>query len=256
MMNAAAATHAPNEHLIAIVAHELRYPLVPIRNAAALLKQDALDAATIRRAAEIIERQANGMHRLIADLVEVTRMQLGPIELRTARATLDTVLERAIESVAPIAREHGQTLSINRSPEPIYLEVDVLRLASALHNIIGNAFKYTEPHGFIHIRTKRHGCEALIIVSDTGAGIPAADLERIFGLFVQSGPRERIEAGLGIGLYLARHLIEAHHGTVTAASDGRERGSVFTVRLPCEPPTLRSNAQQSDAAQAGDRSPA
>jgi signal transduction histidine kinase len=248
-----AVSHGTNEQFLAIVAHELRYPLVPIRNAAALLKQDSLDATTIRRVAEIIERQTNGMHRLIGDLLDVSRMQLGAIELHRARASLSAIVECAIETVSPIASERGHSLSVSVSYEPIYLVADLPRLARALHNIIGNASKYTDKHGSIHIRAERQGNEAVITVSDTGGGIPAADLERIFGLFVQSGQQERIEAGLGLGLYLARHLIEAHQGTVTAASDGVGRGSLFTVRLPCEPPVPFS-VPNADAERADDRS--
>jgi nitrogen-specific signal transduction histidine kinase len=248
-----AVSHGSNEQFIAIVAHELRYPLVPIRNAAALLKQNSLDATTIRRVAEIIERQTNGMHRLIGDLVDVSRMQLGVIELHRARVTMSAIVECAIESVTPLASERGHSLSVSVSSEPIYLDADLLRVGRAVHNIIDNASKYTDELGSIHVRAERQGNEAVITVSDTGGGIPAADLERIFGLFVQSEQQDRIEAGLGLGLYLARHLIEAHQGTVTAASDGVGRGSVFTMRLPCEPPAPASD-RTADAERADDRS--
>jgi signal transduction histidine kinase len=235
MRTGASAARGSNQQLIAIVAHELTYPLVPIRNAAALLKQDSPDATTIRRAADIIERQTNSMHRLILDLVDLSRMQYGSIELHTARTALSLLIERALETVGAIANERGHKLSVSVSPEPIYLDIDVLRLVRALHNIVDNACKYTDKRGLIQIRAEREGSDAVIIVSDTGVGIAAAELDAIFGLFVRFEQEGHIEAGLGLGLYLARQLIEAHHGTVTAASDGPGRGSAFTVRLPCEP---------------------
>jgi signal transduction histidine kinase len=244
-----------NEQLVAIVAHELRYPLIPIRNAAALLRQDSLDAATVRRAAEIIERQAIGMNRLIGDLVDVSRLQLGAIELRPARALLSELMERAVEAAAPMASERGHTLAVSVTPEPVYLNIDVLRLGQALHNIIANACKFTDKHGRIHMRAQRDGAEVEIVVSDTGIGIPRAELEAIFELFRRSVPGGRIEPGLGLGLYLARHLIDAHGGTVIAACAGPGRGCVITVRLPCELP-MRLPDEQHDAEPAVDPIPA
>jgi signal transduction histidine kinase len=222
--------------LIAIVAHELRYPLVPIRNAAALLQRDVVDAATIRRAAGIIERQVTGMNRLIGDLVDVSRMQQGILEIRRARAPLSALVEWSIESAQAFANERGHSLCVSVSPEPVYLEMDLLRVSQALVNIIANATRYTQAPGNILVRAQREGARAMIIVSDTGIGIAKAELEAIFGLFAKSAQGTRVEQGLGIGLYLARHFIEAHGGTVTAASAGIGRGSDFTIRLPCEVP--------------------
>jgi signal transduction histidine kinase len=222
--------------LIAIVAHELRYPLVPIRNAAALLQKDLVDSATIKRAAGIIERQVTGMNRLIGDLVDVSRMQRGTMEIRRVSALLSTLLEWSIESAQPLANERGHTLSVSVSREPVYLDMDLLRMSQALLNIIANAIKYTEGHGSIVVRAHREGTQAIIIVSDNGIGIAEAEQEAIFGLFAKSAQGMRVEQGLGIGLYLARHFIEAHGGTVTAASAGIGRGSDFTICLPCEAP--------------------
>jgi signal transduction histidine kinase len=222
METAEVEAESAHSQLIAIVAHELRYPLVPIRNAAALLQQDAVDAATIRRAAEIIERQANSMNRLIGDLVDVSRLQRGTMEIRRSRTLLSTLMECAIESAQPFADERNHTLSVSVSPEPVHLHIDLLRLSQAVLNIIANATKYTDGHGHIHVRAYRADAHAIIIVSDNGMGIAGPELEAIFG---------------GDGLYLARHFIEAHGGTVTAASEGLGQGSDFTIRLPCEAPT-------------------
>ena len=222
--------------LIAIVAHELRYPLVPIRNAAALLQLDVVDTATIRRSAGIIERQVRNMHRLIGDLVDVSRMQRGALEIRRARAPSATLVECAIESAQPFANERGHTLTVSVSKEPVYLHMDLLRLSQAVVNIIANATKYTDGHGNIHVRAHRAGTQAIIMVSDKGIGIAVSELDAIFGLFTKSDQGMRVQQGLGIGLYLARHFIEAHGGAVTAASAGPGRGSDFTIQLPCEAP--------------------
>lgn len=255
--NATAASAREQDQFIAIIAHELRHPLVPIRNAAALLKHESADAATIRRAADIIERQASGMNRLIGDLVDVSRMQSGALELRRARAPLGELMERAVESAKPFASERGHTLSVSVTPVPTYLHMDVLRLVQSLHQIITNATRYTERRGHIHVRAKREGAEVVVTVSDTGIGIPVDDLETIFGLFVHAAHGARIEQGLGLGLYLARYLIEAHEGTVVAASAGLGRGSVFTIRLPCEAPARDLPAEPVSPAEASaaDRSP-
>jgi signal transduction histidine kinase len=222
--------------LIAIVAHELRYPLVPIRNAAALLQHEIVDATTIRHAAEIIERQVTGMNRLIGDLVDVSRMQRGKLEIRPARDSLSALLQCALESAQPFVNARGHTLSTSISREPVHLNMDLLRLSQALVNIIANATKYTDKRGEIEVRAGREGLAAVIVVSDTGIGLAESELETIFGLFAKSAQGMRVEEGLGTGLYLARYFIEMHGGTVAAASRGIGKGSTFTVRLPCEPP--------------------
>lgn len=223
-----------NAQLIAMVAHELRHPLLPIRHAATMIRDAGSDPATVQRAADIIEREAINMDRLIGDLVDVSRMQSGALELRCRRAPLSELMERAIESAAPFARDHGHRLSVSVSPEPIYLQMDVLRLRQALHNLIANACKCTDGHGHIQVHAQRTGASVSIVVGDTGIGIPTAHLESIFGLFAQAGQGGRSQAGLGLGLYLARCFVEAHGGTVTAASAGANRGSEFTISLPCE----------------------
>jgi signal transduction histidine kinase len=236
MLTAETVAAGSNEQIISLVAHELRFPLVPIRNAAALLRHKSPDAPTVRRAAAIIERQANAMSRLIGDLADVSRLQLGALQLHLARAPLIELIDCAVESIGPFANERGHVLSVSVSLEPVYLNMDVLRLCQALHHIIANAILYTDEHGHVHVRAQREGAQAVIVVSDTGIGISEDQLEAIFGLFVHSAQAGRIEPGLGLGLYLARHLIEAHGGAVTATSAGRGRGSEFTIRLPCEMP--------------------
>src|SRR5688572_13987141 len=138
-----------NAELIAMVAHELRQPLLPIRHAAALLGNAVPDPATMRRAAEIIEREADNMNRLIGDLVDVSRMQSGALELRCKRAPLSELMDRAIESAGLLASDLGHRLSVSVPPEPIYLQMDVLRLCEALHNLIANACEHANKQGHI-----------------------------------------------------------------------------------------------------------
>ena len=220
--------------MIAIVAHELRHPLVPIRNAAALLKGAPPDPDAIRHAAEIIERESNRMNRLIGDLADVSRMQLLALEMCPARTLLASFLEDAIEAAREHAEERGLILTLSVSPLPVYLQVDELRLSQALHHLVTNACKFTDRHGHIQVRAHREGQKAVIVVSDSGAGIHPSKLETIFGLFARAGGSPSRDTGLGLGLYLARHFVEAHGGTLKATSAGANRGSEFTIKLPCE----------------------
>jgi two-component system CheB/CheR fusion protein len=136
MKSAAAVSDGAHQQFVAIVAHELRHPLVPIQNAAALLRRDSVDAATISLAAEIIEHQVSGMNRLIADLVDISRMQMGELELRLVRTPLSELMELLAETATPLANERGHGVTISVSPEPVYLNIDAVRIAQALHNII------------------------------------------------------------------------------------------------------------------------
>jgi signal transduction histidine kinase len=251
--------HNGQGHLIAIVAHELRGPLVPIRNTVALLKRSPLDAATIQRAAELIERQVVGMGRLIDDLVDVSQLTSGNLEIRPLPVTLADIVGRCVELVGDYVSQRGHKLSVEVPAEPILLMADAMRLCQALQNLVTNAAKYTNDGGEIWIRARREGCKAVIAVSDNGIGIAADQLRIIFDLFAQDGQAgtRRSEGGLGIGLFLTRNLVEAHGGNVTATSAGPGRGSEFTVRLPCGDPDERGAEafKTNGAAQAGDRFP-
>lgn len=241
--------------LIALLAQELRHPLVPIRNAAATLKDAAPDHAAVCRAVEIIEREVNHMNRLIGDLADVSRMQMGALELHCKRVPLSELMERALELAEPLAKDHGHRLTVSLPPEPIYLQMDVLRLCQALRNLLENACKYTDKQGHIHVRAQRTGALLSIVVSDTGMGIPGAQLESIFGLFAQGEKADGRVPGMGLGLYLARCFVEAHGGTLTATSTGANRGSEFTIGLPCETSTA-TVPEPAGEAPAVDRFPA
>jgi signal transduction histidine kinase len=211
-MIATAVPDAAHATLVAIVAHELRYPLVPIRNAAVLLRHEAPDPDTVQRVAAIIERQANSMNRLLGDLVDVSRMQRGAFELRRELAPLDELLDRLLEAVESLASERGHTLSVSVAPQSIYLQMDTLRLCQALRHIISIAIRHTDVHGHIRVRAERDGAHAVVTVSHSGMVVPQPELDPV--------------------LYLARYLVEAHGGTVTSATPGAGQAA-FTIRLPC-----------------------
>jgi signal transduction histidine kinase len=227
------------DRFIAILAHELRNPLGPICNAAALLGGGTLDAVAASQASDIIDRQVHGMGQLIDDLLNVSRLRLGKLELRRTIVAVSEIVERTVETVGPFLAARSHALVVSLPSEPIDLDGDVSWLSQALQNLVRNAGKYTDPGGKIHIDAVRDGDEAVITVSDNGIGIASRQLDGIFDMWEQAGQAstERSEGGVGIGLYLARHVIEAHGGTLRAASDGPGLGSQFTVRVPCSNPT-------------------
>ena len=213
MTAATAVPDAAPAGLVAIVAHELRYPLVPIRNAVALLRHEAPDPDTVERVAEIIERQANSMNRLLGDLVGVSRLQRDAFELRRELAPLSELLDRLLESVESLASERGHMLSVSVAPQSIYLQMDTLRLCQALRHVIAIASRHTDVHGHIRVRAERDGAQAVVTISHNGTSVPHLELDP--------------------GLYLARHLIEEHGGSLTEAPPALGQGSVFSIRLPC-----------------------
>ena len=228
--------HAGQSHLIAIVAHELRGPLMPIRNTVELLKRAPLDALTVRRAAEVIERQVIGMMRLIDDLVDVSHLTSGNLEIQRRRVSMREIVEHCVEIVGTYVADRGHKLLVEISAEPVYLVADAMRVCQSLQNLVTNAAKYTNNGGVIRIRARRDNGQAVFEVSDNGIGIAADQLEIIFDMFAQDGQvgSRRSEGGLGIGLFLTRNLVEAHGGAVVATSAGPGLGSEFIVRLPCE----------------------
>lgn len=240
--------HAGQSHLIAIVAHELRGPLMPIRNTVELLKRAPLDVLTVRRAAEVIERQVIGMMRLIDDLVDVSHVTSCNLEIQRRRVTMRDIVERCVEIVGTYVADRGHTLSVDIAAEPVYLLADGMRVCQSLQNLVTNAAKYTNSGGEIRIRAHRDQGHAVFEVSDNGIGIAADQLEVIFDMFAQDGQSgsRRSEGGLGIGLFLARNLVAAHGGTVLASSAGAGLGSEFTVRLPCEDPEKNGRERHQD----------
>ena len=241
------------DRFIAILAHELRNPLGPIRNAAALLRGGTLDAVAAKQTSDIIDRQVLGMSQLIDDLLNVSRLRLGNLELRRTIVTVSEIVARTVEAVGPFIAAHGHALVVSLPPEPVSLDADVVWLSQALQNLVSNSGKYTDPGGRIHIDAVRDGDGVVITVSDNGIGIASTQLDAIFDMWAQAGQAstERSEGGVGIGLYLARRVIEAHGGSVRATSDGPGLGSQLTVRLPCSkpaPPTVHQHPRRNTGA--------
>ncbi len=221
------------DEFLATLAHELRNPLAPVRNALQILKMPRVDAGTVERSREMMERQVQHLVRLVDDLLDVSRVMRGKIELRKERIELATVVARAVETVQPLVDAQGHQLSVRMASDSLLLEADPVRLAQVVGNLLTNAAKYTEPNGRIWLTAERDGDMAVLRVRDNGIGIAPAMLPRIFELFVQvDHAATKAQGGLGIGLTLVKNLVEMHNGIVQARSDGLGHGSEFLVKLP------------------------
>jgi signal transduction histidine kinase len=221
--------------LVSIFGHELRSHIAPIKHAADLLKRSTLDAAIARRAADVIERQVDGMARLVDELLAVVQMKTPQLMLRRVDTVVEAIVRRGADMVEQLASARRQTLSIRMPAEPIYIEADELWLTQAVQNVIGNAIKYTDPGGRIEIEARRDGSEVEISVWDTGIGLAPGELATVFDLFArvaQPATRPTV-GGLGVGLHLAECVVAAHAGSIHATSAGLGRGSTFVIRLPC-----------------------
>jgi PAS domain S-box-containing protein len=222
------------DEFLAMLAHELRNPLAPIRNALHIMKMPGATGEDIENARQMTERQVQYMVRLVDDLLDVSRIMRGRIELRKEPIELASVLARAIETAQPMIDARGQQLVVSISPDdPLRLEADPTRLTQVVANLLHNAAKFSEHSGRIWLTAERQGKEALVRVRDEGAGIRAELLPHVFELFVQ-GERslDRSQGGLGIGLTVVQRLIALHGGTITAHSEGPGKGSEFIIRLP------------------------
>jgi signal transduction histidine kinase/ActR/RegA family two-component response regulator len=230
------------DEFLATLAHELRNPLAPIRNSLQILKMSRLDAVTLERSRERMERQVQQLVRLVDDLLDVSRVMRGKIDLRRERVDLATVVARAVETVQPLIEAQGHEFTVDLPSESIPLDVDPFRLAQVIGNLLTNAAKYTEAKGRIWLTAGIESGIAVLRVRDTGIGIAPDMLPHIFELFVQvDHASTRSQGGLGIGLTLVKNLVEMHQGSVEAFSAGLERGSEFVVRLPLhsrEPSTV------------------
>jgi PAS domain S-box-containing protein len=236
------------DEFIATLSHELRNPLAPLRNALHLLRATAETPATLP-IHDMIERQLSHMVRLVEDLLEVSRITRGKLELRKERTDLASVLRTAVETCAPMIQQAGHRLSVGLPAQPLWVEGDSVRLAQLLSNLLNNAARYTDAGGEIALEAARDGSEATVRVRDNGAGISSAELPKLFAMFSRGdGADTRAPGGLGIGLALARTLAEMHGGTIEARSEGPGRGSEFTVRLPLARGTILSDSRASGTA--------
>jgi len=221
------------DEFLAMLAHELRNPLAPVLSAVEVMGQVAVADARLRWARDVIGRQVGQLTRLVDDLLDVSRITRGKINVLMEPLDLRSVIEQAVEISRPLIAERGHALALGRLPAPLLVRGDAVRLAQLVANLLNNAAKYTDPGGAIHVAVAREGGEIVLTVSDSGVGIPADMLDRIFEPFTQApGSRDRTQGGLGIGLTLARRLAEMHGGRLHAASGGPGRGSTFSVRLP------------------------
>lgn len=221
------------DEFLAMLAHELRNPLAPIRNAVALLRRLSPPEPQLQQAREVIDRQVQHLTRLVDDLLDTARITQGKIALRREKLELMNVIGRALEMSRPLIEARGHQLHLSLPQEPLRLEGDLLRLAQVIANLLSNAAKYTQEGGQIWLLAERAGAELVLRVRDNGMGIPATLLPHIFGLFTQAERSlDRAEGGLGVGLALVRSLVEMHGGRVEAFSAGQGQGSEFVVYLP------------------------
>jgi PAS domain S-box-containing protein len=225
------------DQFLAMLAHELRNPLAPIRNAVELMRQvETLDPA-FQPSREMVERQVKHLARLVDDLLDVSRINQGSIRLRKEVVDLGTIVQRAVEATRALIDTRGHELRLELPTDAVRLEADPTRLEQVISNLLNNAAKYTMPGGRISVQATQEGNEAVVRVRDNGIGVPPDVLDRVFEPFVQSdGSLARSEGGLGIGLTLVRSLVEMHGGKVEAHSPGLGQGSEFVLRLPARLP--------------------
>lgn len=221
------------DEFLATLAHELRNPLAPIRTALEIMKRADARGEEVDQARSTMERQLMQLVRLVDDLLDVSRITRNKLELRKELVNLATIVHRAVEMSRPVIESMGHELTVSLPQAPVQLEADVTRLAQVFQNLLNNAARYSERGGHIWLIAEREGTDLTIRVRDTGIGIPANMLPRIFEMFTQvDQSKERGQSGLGIGLALVRSLVELHGGTITAHSEGQGKGSEFVVRLP------------------------
>ncbi|HUN25975.1 MAG TPA: response regulator [Steroidobacteraceae bacterium] len=244
------------DEFLATLAHELRNPLAPIRSAIEIMRIAEGDYATAAAARAIIERQLKHLVHLIDDVVDVTRVTRGKLELRCEPVELARILELAIETNRPLLESKQQHVTLELASSGLVVQADSRRLAQVFSNLLNNAAKYSSPHAEIRIRTVREGPEAVVTVADSGIGIEGALLGRIFHLFAaHQWPQASPHNGLGVGLTLVRRLVELHGGTVCAASAGPGKGSCFTVRLALRQSGLSQHASEAASAPRPRRTP-
>ncbi len=221
------------DEFLATLAHELRNPLAPIRNSLQILNMPQVDAAMARRARDMMERQVHHLVRLVDDLLDVSRIMRGKVDLRREPVELAAIIAHAVETAKPLIEARGHQLETRFPPESLLLDADPVRLTQVVGNLLTNAAKYTESNGHIWLSARRENGEVVLQVRDNGIGIAPEMLPHIFDVFVQADyAAMHSQGGLGIGLTLVKSLVEMHHGSVEASSAGLGKGSEFVVRLP------------------------
>jgi PAS domain S-box-containing protein len=218
------------------LSHELRNPLAPLASAVQIIRMTAARSPEIETSLRVIERQVECLQRLVGDMLDLSRIGAGKVEIHKSTIPIHEVIGRAVESARPAVRERRHHLEVLLPPGIIWVEADPIRLEQIFLNLIQNAAKYTPERGRITVKATVEGHEASIRVEDNGIGIPPDMLPRIFDLFTQvEAARSRADGGLGIGLSLVKELVTLHGGSVQVRSDGPGKGSEFTIRLPLAP---------------------
>jgi PAS domain S-box-containing protein len=233
-------TDRRKDEFLATLAHELRNPLAPIRQAALISQVPTATEAQKRWSHEVINRQVQHMALLLDDLLDISRITRGTLALRTEMTNLEAIVDAAVETARPSIEAKRHRFSVELPAGQVALAADPLRLAQVLSNLLTNAAKYTDPDGRIHLRAVREDDQISLSVTDTGIGIPREAIGNLFSMFSQvNSSKDRSEGGLGIGLALAKGLVELHGGSIEARSAGVERGSEFIVRLPVRTQPVR-----------------
>jgi PAS domain S-box-containing protein len=218
---------------LSTLSHELRNPLAPLANAVAIIRMSVPVTPEVEYALKVVERQMDLLRRLVDDLLDLSRIGAGKIQLKRTRVPLHELVERAVEATRPLVIERKHRLEVLLPPAPIELDADPERLVQVFVNLLGNAAKYTPSCGTLWIKATLEGHEAVIRFADTGVGIPTDMLPRIFDLFTQVEASQPLsQGGLGIGLTLVKNLVAQHGGSVQVRSEGVGKGSEFIVRLP------------------------
>ena len=221
------------DEFLATLGHELRNPLSVLTTASLIFKMDGATSADLKHAADIIGRQVQQITRLINDLLDMSRIDNGKLQLDRRSVDLREIVTDTLESRRPEAERRRQSLTMRLAQDPVVIDADAVRLTQVVSNLVDNAVKYTPDAGHIDVAVTNNGQEATIVVEDDGAGIPAERVDSIFEPFVQlPESRQAARGGMGLGLPLVRRLTELHGGTVDVTSGGPNHGSRFTVHLP------------------------
>jgi signal transduction histidine kinase len=224
------------DDFLATLAHELRNHLAPIHYGLAAVQVAAANVASVERVRAVMERQLGQLTRLVDDLLDLSRIRSGKTQLHLQRTELADVVSDAVQVSCPLIEQLGHTLTVRVSERPLEVHADSARLVQALANLLNNAAKYTHEGGRIELFAEAAGAHAQIRVRDSGVGIPAELLPKVFDQFMQvDDTRDRSQGGLGIGLSLVRHIVNLHGGRVEAFSDGPDKGCEFRILLPLRP---------------------
>jgi PAS domain S-box-containing protein len=249
LMHALKEADRRKDEFLAVLAHELRNPLAPVRNAIEILRATHSSTPQLQWTHDVIDRQVRQMTRLVDDLLDVSRITTGKIELRIERIELASAVRIALEASRPLVERGQHLLTVRIPPEAIWLDADLARIAQVLSNLLNNAAKYTRPGGHIWLTARQRDGDVEVRVCDNGMGIPPPMLRNVFEMFTQvGGTSDHAQGGLGIGLTLVKRLVELHGGSVEARSEGVNKGSEFVVKLPGSTRAAANDERANDAA--------